>query len=71
MKIRTPIHAKDAHQTSDVTLASRYRDLRRLRDEVRKAETICARRRLKWTLELEATCPSVRLSDQKFVDFPS
>jgi hypothetical protein len=70
---REPIQAKDARKTSDATLESRYRDLRRLRDEVRKAETktIYARRRSKKTSGSEATCSSVGLSDQQFVDFLS
>jgi hypothetical protein len=71
MKTREPIQAKDARKTSDAALASRYRDLRRLRDEVRKAEAIYARRRSKKTSGSEATCSSVRLSDQQFVDFLS
>ncbi len=38
MKIRKPPQTKDGRKTSDATLASCYRDLRKLRDEVRKAE---------------------------------
>jgi hypothetical protein len=68
MKIRTSM--KCAHKTSDTTLASRYRELRRLRDEVRKAEKIYARRSKK-TSGLETTSSSVRPSDQKFIDFLS
>jgi hypothetical protein len=70
MKTREPIQAKDARKTLDAGLESRYRDLLRLRDEVRKAETICARRS-KRTSGLEADCSLVRLSDQEFVDFRS
>jgi hypothetical protein len=71
MKIREPIQAKDARETSDASLASRYRDLRRLRDEVLQAEAICARRKSKKISELGAARPSVSLSDQQFVDFLS
>jgi hypothetical protein len=61
MKIRKS--TKCAHRTSDATLESRYRDVRRLRDDVRKAETICVQRSKK-TLGLEATCSSERPTDQ-------
>jgi hypothetical protein len=67
MKIRKP--TKGLGKIPDAILASRYGDLRRLRDEVRKAETICARRRSK-NPGLETTS-SMRLSDQEFVDFLS
>ena len=71
MKTREPIQAKDPRKTLDAGLESRYRDLLRLRDEVRKAETICARARSKRTSGLEADRSLVRLSDQEFVDFRS
>ena len=71
MKTREPIQAKDARKTLDAGLESRYSDLLRLRDEVRKAETICARARSKRTSGLEADRSLVRLSDQEFVDFRS
>jgi hypothetical protein len=71
MKIRKPIQDKAAPETSGATLASRYLALRRLRDEVRKAETICARRRSNRTAGLKATRLSMRLRDQQFVDLLS
>jgi hypothetical protein len=45
MKLRRATRAKGVRKTSEATLARRYRDLLKLRDKIRKAETICARRR--------------------------
>jgi hypothetical protein len=48
MKSQTSIPVgKSARKFSDGVLANRYLDLQRLRDEVQKAETGCAPRRLK------------------------
>jgi hypothetical protein len=70
MKTREAIQTKDTRETSDASLASRYRDVRRLRDEVREAEIICARQKSK-NSKLGAGRPSVSLSDQEFIDFLS
>ena len=39
MKRQRPTQAKGALNRSEATIASRYLDLQRLRDEIRKAET--------------------------------
>jgi hypothetical protein len=74
MKIRKS--TKCAHRTSDATLESRYRDVRRLRDEVRKAETICVQKieedvGVGSDLLFRASDRSERPTDQKFIDFLS
>jgi hypothetical protein len=61
----------EARKISDDTLAGRYLDLRRLRDEVRKAEAISVRRNSKRDPRLKTTRASVRLGDQELVDLLS
>jgi hypothetical protein len=49
MKRQGSTPAKTAGKLSDAILATRYLDLQRLRDEVRRAEAICTPRRAKKT----------------------
>jgi hypothetical protein len=76
---RRSTSAKFARKLSDAILASRYLDLQRLRDEVRKAEARCGRSKkvpslgANSPLDYTASAPrsSVRPKDQKIVDFHS
>jgi hypothetical protein len=75
-----PPSANQTRKPSDAELASRYLDLQRLRDEVRKAEARCPPRSSKRLpirkaaavdRSLDSLGCSVRPSDQQIVDFLS